>query len=460
MQTDFETSKKRISQVLDCFRIGHGEISVTPGPSVAMYEFTPEIGVRMTKIRNLRDEFTAALGSGSVRVIAPIPERGTVGIEVPNKERLNVPMGEMLQSEEYRTTDMELPLVLGRKVDNSIFMADLAKMPHLLVAGATGMGKSVGLNVIITSLLNKLSPDELKLVLIDPKQVELSIFEQIEKPYLSYLEGKSPISTTPEDAKATLDAVIKLMEKRYGMLKSAGVRNIQEYNHSNKERLPYYVVVIDEYGDLILQGSKEMETAICRIAQKARAVGIHMIIATQRPDAKIVTGNIKANFPTRIAFRTTTGTDSRVVLDRIGAERLTGRGDMLFFAGGDTIRVQCAYTSTEEVGNMCRDIFLKHSDCKPDYLPGEPKFKFTQVLDITREIVRSICYWNMSEYYAANHARFNRMIWIGVLQLIEMGILSPEIQRGPYGMYYPVLINDKKEIEHLFDTFYAEAEQE
>ena len=306
-----------------------------------------------------------------MRVIAPT-DNGTIGIEVPNAERKNVSMMELLYSDEYMNTDMELPLVIGRKVDNSVFMVDLATMPHLLVAGATGMGKSVGLNVIITSLLRKKSPDELKLVLVDPKQVELSVYDAIEKPYLAHLDGMSPICTTPEDAKETLEAVIRLMEDRYTMLKEKGVRNIQEYNAIADDKLPYYVVVIDEYGDLILQGTKEMEVAICRIAQKARAVGIHMIISTQRPDTKIVTGSIKANFPTRIAFRTTTGTDSRVILDRIGAERLTGKGDMLFFNGGETTRIQCAYTSTEDVISMCEEMKEEYDNCVPTMLPAKP----------------------------------------------------------------------------------------
>lgn len=459
MQTEFETSKRRIGQVLKSFNIGHGDIVITPGPSVTLYEFTPEIGVRMSKIRNLRDEFTIALGSGNVRVIAPIPERGTVGIEVPNKERANVPMSDMLNSVEYQTADMELPLALGRTVDNSIFMADLAKMPHLLVAGATGMGKSVGLNAIISSLINKLSPDELKLVLIDPKQVEFSVYEQLEKPYLSYLEGMSSISTSPEEAQKTLDAVIKLMEKRYSILNSAKVRNIQEYNRFADEKLPYYVVIIDEYGDLILQGGKDMETAICRIAQKARAVGIHMIIATQRPDTKIVTGNIKANFPTRIAFRTTTGTDSRVILDKIGAERLTGRGDMLFFAGGDTIRVQCAYISTDEVGTMCHEISAKYKNCEPLFL-GEPKYRFTHVLDITYEILESIYEYHSSFYHASYPAYKNNQVWTGVLQLQDMGILGTALYSSKIGVYYPVLINDKDEILNLIEHFYDDVEDE
>lgn len=385
---NIEANKLRIEQVLSSFKIGHGEIEVTTGPTVTLYEFKPQVGVRASKIRNLKDEFTMALEVSSVRVIAPIPDKGTVGIEVPNAERENINMMEMLYSDEYMNTQMELPLVMGKKVDGSVFMADLATMPHLLVAGATGMGKSVGLNVIISSLLNKLTPDELKLVLIDPKQVELSIYDTIAKPYLAHLPGMPAISTTPEDAQLTLEAVIRLMESRYTLLKDAGVRNIQAYNGlSGHEALPYYVVIIDEYGDLILQGNKDMENAICRIAQKARAVGIHMIISTQRPDTKIVTGNIKANFPTRIAFRTTTGTDSRVILDRIGAERLTGKGDMLFFSGADTIRVQCAYISTDEVNEACSEMAEEWKSYGQTYLPEAPKPQEPQRKQIPMDVL-------------------------------------------------------------------------
>lgn len=388
---NIEESKERISKVLDSFKIGHSDFTVTPGPTVTLFEFYPQIGVRMSKVANLKNEFASALRTTGVRVIAPTPT-GTIGIEVPCTERENVSMMEMLYSDEYMNTQMELPLCIGRKVDNSIFMVDLAKMPHLLVAGATGMGKSVGLNVIITSLLRKKSPDELKLVLIDPKQVELSVYDAIEKPYLAHLSGYSPVCTEPNDAKRTLEAVIRLMEERYTKLKCAGVRNIQEYNSSVcgcTKPLPYYVVIIDEYGDLIMQGDRDMEKAICRIAQKARAVGIHMIISTQRPDTKIVTGSIKANFPTRIAFRTTTGTDSRVILDRLGAERLTGKGDMLYFAGADTERVQCAYVSTDDVLAMCNEMSDEYDDREATMLPEEQKPVEQQHLRVPDEVVNA-----------------------------------------------------------------------
>lgn len=363
-QIDFiNESKHRIDDVLQAFKIGHEGITAASGPTVTLFEFKPKVGVRISKIVNLKNEFAIALGVQGVRIIAPT-ERGTVGIEVPNKERISIPIADMLYSDEYQNTDMALPLCMGRKVDCSVFMADLAEMPHLLVAGATGMGKSVGLNVIISSLINKKSPDELKLVLIDPKQVELTVYEAISKPYIAKLtsDGDAIITDTDKALKA-LNCVCELMDSRYAKLKDMNVRNIKEYNAKATEKLPYYVVIIDEYGDLIMQSDGlAMEKAICRIAQKARAVGIHMIISTQRPSTDIVTGRIKANFPTRISFRTVTGTDSRVILDRIGAEKLTGKGDMLFYNGGDTTRCQCAYISTEEVTSLCSDIAEEYAD--------------------------------------------------------------------------------------------------
>lgn len=420
-------SKSSIISVLDAFKIGHSDINTIAGPTVTLFEFKPAIGVRMSKIRNLKDELTIALDASSVRVIAPIPERGTVGIEVPNKVRQNVPMMEMLYSEEYMNTTMDLPLVLGRKVDGGVFMADLAKMPHLLVAGATGMGKSVGLNVIISSLLNKLTPNELKLVLVDPKQVELSVYETIAKPYLAHLPGYPSIITEPSQAKDTLDAVIRLMESRYTLLKNAGVRNLQDYNATASDKLPYYVVIIDEYGDLILSANdRSMEQSICRIAQKARAVGIHMIISTQRPDTKIVTGNIKANFPTRIAFRTTTGTDSRVILDRNGAERLTGRGDMLFFDGSPELtRCQCAYISTEEVNEACRDMAEEWSDATEALLPEDSCNTTHRELDEeTKLMLYRLPYMTEIPYNYGLSKFINETEWRALNQLREIGVVD------------------------------------
>lgn len=375
-----EESKDRISQLLDSFKIGHSDITFTTGPTVTLFEFYPQIGTKASKIRNLKDELALALRTTGVRVIVPT-ERGTVGIEVPCTERKNVKMMEMLYSDEYMTTDMALPLCIGRKVDNSIFMADLATMPHLLVAGATGMGKSVGLNAIITSLLSKRTPDELKLVLIDPKQVEFTPYRDIAKPYLlKRLADSDPIITDVKEALNTLSAICDLMDSRYTLLKAAGVRNLAEYNATIPEvlasgKLPYIVVIVDEFADLMLLSRTNkalLEEYICRIAQKARAVGIHMIVSTQRPSTEFVTGCIKANFSARIAFRTTSGVDSRVILGAQGAEKLAGKGDFIFSNGGDFVRAQCAYISTEQVVEMCHDIRDEYEDCTQTLLPEAP----------------------------------------------------------------------------------------
>lgn len=349
--------KDLINATLLSFKITTYDFEEIQGAAVTLYKFRPQLGVRVSKIRGLKDELAAVLGVSSVRIIAPLAD-GSVGIEVPNKQKPILPMAEILCSPEYLTSDMALPLAIGRTVTNDIFMADLADMPHLLVAGATGQGKSVGLNVMLMSLLHKKTPEELKLVLIDPKQVELNVYSKLGSVYLA-----SPVITEAEEAESVLESLCELMEERYDLISSAGKRNIKEYNALTiVEPMPYIVVVIDEYGDLIMQSGKPMERSICRLAQKARAVGIHLIISTQRPSATIVTGNIKANFPTRIAFRTTTGTDSRVILDQIGAEKLTGCGDMIYFAGAETTRVQCAYASIEEVSKSCEEIGESNAD--------------------------------------------------------------------------------------------------
>lgn len=390
MNTDFNKNKERIGQVLRCFRIEWSDMNVIDGTSVTLYEFKPAIGTRLSKIRNLKDELAIALEAKSVRVIAPIPGRGTVGIEVPHSEKSLLHVSEIFNSEEFLTSGMELPLAIGKTMTNKIFMADLANMPHLLVAGATGQGKSVGLNVMLMSLLQKKTPEELKLVLIDPKKVELSAYETIAKPYLTKMLGADSIITDAPQAQDMLDLLCRLMEKRYTMLNEVGARNIREYNSKSEKKMEYYVIVIDEYGDLIMdrQYGRTLEYYICRLAQKARAVGMHMIISTQRPSATIVTGNIKANFPTRIAFRTTTGTDSRVILDQVGAEKLTGNGDMLYFAGAEVTRVQCAYIGTHEVMNTCRQIADAYDDCRQKIICTEKPGKNP---DTTLETLKE--YW-------------------------------------------------------------------
>ena len=353
--------KELISATLLTFGVTTYDFEEIKGASVTLYRFRPQIGVRVSRIRNIKDELAATLGVPSVRIIAPMAD-GSVGIEVPNKERDIVPVDSLFESETYKQTTMTLPCCLGLTVTNEVFMADLAEMPHLLVAGATGQGKSVGLNVMLMSLMHKLTPEQLKFVLIDPKQVEFSIYENYPKSYFANIGLNDNICTDTESAEQTLSALCRLMEQRYSLLRKFNVRNIKEYNAKADEKLPYVVVVVDEYGDLVMTAGREVEKSICRIAQKARAVGIHMIISTQRPSATIVTGNIKANFPVRIAFRTTTGTDSRVIIDRNGAEKLTGRGDMLYCEGADMTRVQGAYVDTDYIYNFRDEVSELYED--------------------------------------------------------------------------------------------------
>lgn len=359
-----QANKDRIINVLRSFGIGITSISATQGPTVTLYEITPAEGVRISKIRNLEDDIALSLAAYGIRIIAPIPGKGTIGIEVPNANPRVVPMKSIIKSKKFVDSKMELPVALGRTITNEIFMVDLAKMPHLLVAGATGMGKSVGLNTIVTSLLYKKHPAEMKLVMVDPKMVEFSIYASIEKHFLAKLPDENEaIITEPTKVVHTLKSLCTEMDNRYELLKDANVRSIIEYNKLFIDRklnplkghryLPYIVVVIDEFGDLIMTAGKEIEMPICRIAQKARAVGMHMIIATQRPTTNIITGTIKANFPARIAFRVTSMIDSRTILDRPGANQLIGRGDMLFSQGGDPERVQCAFVDTPEVNSIC-----------------------------------------------------------------------------------------------------------
>ncbi len=353
--------KELISATLLTFGVTTYDFEEIKGASVTLYRFRPQIGVRVSRIRNIKDELAATLGVPSVRIIAPISD-GSVGIEVPKKERDIVSVDSLFESETYKQTTMTLPCCLGLTVTNEVFMADLAEMPHLLVAGATGQGKSVGLNVMLMSLMHKLTPEQLKFVLIDPKQVEFSIYENYPKSYFANIGLNDNICTDNESAEQTLSALCRLMEQRYSLLRKFNVRNIKEYNAKADEKLPYVVVVVDEYGDLVMTAGREVERSICRIAQKARAVGIHMIISTQRPSATIVTGNIKANFPVRIAFRTTTGTDSRVIIDRNGAEKLTGRGDMLYCEGADMTRVQGAYVDTDYIYNFRDEVSELYED--------------------------------------------------------------------------------------------------
>ncbi len=354
-------NKNRIVDVLRNFGVEISSIKATVGPTITLYEITPAPGVRISKIRNLEDDIALSLSALGIRIIAPIPGKGTIGIEVPNAKPATVSMESILNSKKFQESTMELPCAVGKTITNEVFMFDLAKAPHLLVAGATGQGKSVGLNAIITSLLYKKHPAELKIVLVDPKKVEFSIYSSIEKHFLAKVpdDEADPIITDVTKVVRTLNSLCKEMDTRYDLLKAAQARNIKEYNKKFIERqlnpehghkyMPYIVVVIDEFGDLIMTAGKEVELPIARIAQLARAVGIHMIIATQRPTTNIITGTIKANFPSRIAFKVSAMIDSRTILDRPGAQQLVGRGDMLYLAGGEPIRVQCAFVDTPEV---------------------------------------------------------------------------------------------------------------
>ena len=364
-----EANKNRIIKVLLDFGIEIETINATVGPTITLYEITPAAGVRISKIRNLEADIALSLAALGIRIIAPIPGKGTIGIEVPNAKPVMVSMESIINSRKFAESKMELPVALGRTITNEVFMFDLAKMPHLLVAGATGQGKSVGLNAVITSLLYKKHPAELKLVMVDPKMVEFSIYAPIIRHFLAKMpdvDDSEAIITDTTKVIHTLKSLCIEMDSRYELLKNANVRSVIEYNNLFKDRklnpekghryLPYIVVVIDEFGDLIMTAGKDIEMPIARIAQKARAVGMHMIIATQRPTTNIITGTIKANFPARMAFRVSSMIDSRTILDRPGANQLIGRGDLLFLSGSDPVRVQCAFVDTPEVNAICQYI--------------------------------------------------------------------------------------------------------
>ncbi len=379
-------NKNRIVEVLRNFGIEIDAIKATVGPTITLYEITPAQGVRISKIRNLEDDIALSLKAMGIRIIAPIPGKGTIGIEVPNAKASIVSMESVLNSKKFQETTMDLPCAMGKTITNEVFMFDLAKMPHLLVAGATGQGKSVGLNAILTSLLYKKHPAEMKIVLVDPKMVEFSIYSKIDKHFLAKVpdDSSSPIITDTTKVVRTLNSLCVEMDARYELLMAAGERNIKDYNKKfvarklNPENghrfMPYIVVVIDEYGDLIMTAGKEIELPIARIAQKARAVGIHMIIATQRPTTNIITGTIKANFPARIAFKVAQGIDSKTILDRMGANQLIGRGDMLFLQGNEPIRVQCAFVDTPEVDAINEFIAQQQGYVSTFELP-EPKIE-------------------------------------------------------------------------------------
>ena len=373
-----EANRRRIVETLKKFGIGIKKIYETIGPTITLYEIVPDDGIRINKIRNLADDIMLSLAATGIRIIAPIPGKGTIGIEVPNSNPQIVSMFATIASKKFQEANYDLPVALGRTITNDVCMFDLCKMPHLLVAGATGQGKSVGLNAIITSLLFKKHPAELKFVLIDPKKVEFNIYADIERHFLAKLPDEAEsVITDVEKVKQTLNSLCKEMDMRYDLLKTAHARNIKEYNakfisrHLNPQKghkyLPYIVVIVDEFGDLIMTAGKDIEMPIARIAQLARAVGIHMVIATQRPSVNIITGIIKANFPARIAFKVSSGIDSKTILDSYGAQQLIGRGDMLFSQGNEPTRVQCAFVDTPEVENIVH--FIGNQQGYPSAFP-------------------------------------------------------------------------------------------
>lgn len=364
---ELEQNKDRIIETLVNFKIGISSIKATIGPTVTLYEIVPDAGVKISKIKNLEDDIALSLAALGIRIIAPIPGKGTIGIEVPNKNREMVDARSVITTSKFMDSKMDLPVVLGKTISNEVFVTDLAKMPHLLMAGATGQGKSVGLNIILTSLLYKKHPSQLKLVLVDPKKVELTLFNKVEKHFLAKLpDSEEPIITDTSKVVNTLNSLCIEMDNRYDLLKSAACRNLKEYNKKFTERklnpnkghrfLPYIVLVIDELADLMMTAGKEVETPIARLAQLARAIGIHLIVATQRPSVNVITGIIKANFPARLSFRVTSKIDSRTILDAGGADQLIGMGDMLLSMGSDMTRLQCAFVDTPEVEKICEYI--------------------------------------------------------------------------------------------------------
>ena len=361
---ELESNKDNILSTLINFKIAISSIKATIGPTVTLYEIVPEAGVKISKIKNLEDDIALSLSALGIRIIAPIPGKGTIGIEVPNKNREMVSAKSVITTEKFLKSDYELPIVLGKTISNEVFVTDLSKMPHLLMAGATGQGKSVGLNIILASLIYKKHPSQLKFVLVDPKKVELTLFNKIEKHFLAKLpETDEAIITDTTKVVNTLNSLCIEMDARYDLLKDAGCRNLKEYNKKFINRrlnpkkghkyLPYIVLVIDELADLMMTAGKEVEMPIARLAQLARAIGIHLIVATQRPSVNVITGIIKANFPARLSFRVTSKIDSRTILDTGGAEQLVGMGDMLLSLGSDMIRLQCAFLDTPEVENIC-----------------------------------------------------------------------------------------------------------
>ena len=379
-EEELKENNDKIIKTLADYKIEISKIKATVGPTVTLYEIVPVAGTRIAQIKRLEDDIALSLAALGIRIIAPIPGKGTIGIEVPNKKPTTVYMRTMITAQKFQNAEMELPIAFGKTISNEPFITDLTKMPHLLMAGATGQGKSVGINVVLTSLLYKKHPAEVKFVLVDPKKVELSIFETIERHYLAKLpDSEDAIITDTKKVVNTLNSLCIEMDNRYELLKNAQVRNIKEYNTKFKARqlnpneghrfLPYIVLVVDEFADLIMTAGKEVELPIARIAQLARAIGIHLIIATQRPSVNVITGVIKANFPARIAFKVAQKIDSKTILDGSGAEQLIGRGDMLYSQGNEPVRIQCAFIDTPEVKRITEYIGAQRAYANAYLLP-------------------------------------------------------------------------------------------
>jgi len=468
-QEELEENKNKIIETLRNYKIDIAQIKATIGPSVTLYEIVPEAGIRISKIKSLEDDIALSLSALGIRIIAPIPGKGTIGIEVPNKNPTMVAMRSAIGSTKFQESEMELPIALGKTISNETFVVDLAKMPHLLMAGATGQGKSVGLNAVLTSLLYKKHPAEVKFVLVDPKKVELTLFNKIERHYLAKLpDSEDAIITDNTKVINTLNSLCIEMDNRYNLLKDAMVRNIKEYNEKFKQRklnpehghrfLPYIVLVVDEFADLIMTAGKEVEIPIARLAQLARAIGIHLIIATQRPSVNVITGIIKANFPARIAFRVTSKIDSRTILDTQGADQLIGRGDLLYTNGNDITRVQCAFVDTPEVEKITE--FIGAQKAYPDaYLLPEYSGEETGTsldIDISErdslfreaaEVIVSAQQGSASLLQRKLKLGYNRAGRL-IDQLESAGIVGPF--EGSKARN--VLIQDMISLEHFFNT--------
>ena len=467
---ELERNKNQIVETLKNYNIEIAKIKATIGPTVTLYEIVPAPGVRISKIKNLEDDIALALSALGIRIIAPIPGKGTIGIEVPNAHKEVVSMRSLLASEKFQNAKMDLPVALGKNIANEIFIADLAKMPHLLMAGATGQGKSVGINSILVSLLYKKHPAELKFVMVDPKKVELSLFKLIEKHFLAKLPGEEdPIITDTKKVIYTLNALCVEMDNRYDLLKEAGVRNIKEYNAKFIARrlnplkghqfLPYIVLVIDEFADLMMTAGKEVETPIARIAQLARAVGIHLVIATQRPSVNIITGVIKANFPARIAFKVTSTIDSRTILDAGGANQLIGRGDMLFSNGGEMTRLQCGFVDTPEVEAIVEYIGKQQGYSQAFLLPEYEDEKGENMLNGLSEDERDPMFEEAARIIVTSQigstSMLQRKLKLGynragrlMDQLEQAGIVGPNLGSKPRD----VMFKDISELERFLEN--------